>query len=286
MTPAPSDAAGAFCAAEVRNHDFERYASTLFLPPDARRALLALYAFNVEIVRIRDQVSQPLPGEIRMQWWTDMLAGAGHGDVADNPVVAELLAAIGKYDLPAEQLVRLVDEHQFDLYNDPMPAIADLDGYLGNTAGTMFALAARVLGHSSNEIDHLAHHAGVACGIARLIATFPADAARRQLYLPLEICVANGSSADEVFAGKSTPAIRKALDQVIALAREHLDLALELLADSPTMVRPAFLPLATARRNLDRAAQPDFDFLALHVNSRLRTLWTLWRAARAAPFKT
>ena len=59
-----------------------------------RRALLALYAFNVEIVRVRDQVSQPLPGEIRLQWWSDMLAGQAHGGVEGNPVAAELLRAI------------------------------------------------------------------------------------------------------------------------------------------------------------------------------------------------
>ena len=76
----------------MRSHDFVRYASALFVPAEERRALLALYAFNVEIFRIRDQVSQPLPGEIRMQWWTDLLAGTAHGGVEGNPVAAELLA--------------------------------------------------------------------------------------------------------------------------------------------------------------------------------------------------
>jgi len=67
-----SDAA--FCADLVRTHDFPRYASTLFIDTEARRALLALYAFNAEISRVRDSVSQPLAGEVRMQWWTDVLA--------------------------------------------------------------------------------------------------------------------------------------------------------------------------------------------------------------------
>jgi len=74
----------AFCADVVRGHDFVRYASTLFTPADQRRGLLALYAFNVEIGRIRDQVSQPLPGEIRLQWWTDMLAGQGRHQDQDQ----------------------------------------------------------------------------------------------------------------------------------------------------------------------------------------------------------
>src|ERR1700742_3463156 len=104
--------AAAYCADLVRSHDFARYASTLFVPSAARRALLALYAFNVEIFRVRDQVTQPLPGEIRMQWWTDLLAGAAHGGVEGNPVAAELMWATRAHGLPAEPLSRLIDERQ------------------------------------------------------------------------------------------------------------------------------------------------------------------------------
>ena len=76
MTGAGGNGAAAEYSAElVRAHDFIRYASTLFVPAAQRRALLAIYAFNVEISRVREQVSQPLPGEMRLQWWSDMLAG-------------------------------------------------------------------------------------------------------------------------------------------------------------------------------------------------------------------
>ena len=122
--------AAAFCADLVRNHDFENYAATLFAPIHCRRALLALHAFNVEIIRVREQITQPLPGEIRLQWWTDVLAGAGHGGVEGNPVAAELLLAIRDHGLPVERLSRLIEEHQFDLYNDPMPDMTTLERYL------------------------------------------------------------------------------------------------------------------------------------------------------------
>src|SRR6202000_3467184 len=109
----------AFCADLVRTHDFPRYASTLFVPAELRRALLALYAFNVEITRVRLLVSQALPGEIRLQWWTDMLAGAGHGSVEGNPVAAELLRAIQNRHLPIDRLLRVIGEAQFDLSETP-----------------------------------------------------------------------------------------------------------------------------------------------------------------------
>ena len=143
---ATSKEAAAFCADLVRTHDFARYAATLFLPQTQRCALLSIYAFNVEISRVRDQVSQPLPGEIRMQWWTDMLTGAGHGDVEGNPVAAELLRTTGEFRLPAEPLLRLIEEHQFDLYNDPMPSMAALEGYVTETSSALFSLGARIFG--------------------------------------------------------------------------------------------------------------------------------------------
>ena len=280
---APRDSAG-FCADLVRSHDFARYASTLFLPAAQRPALLALYAFNVEISRVREQVSQPLPGEMRLQWWTDMLAGAGHGGVEGNPVAAGLLLAIRSFRLPVDRLSRLIDEHQFDLYNDPMPTKAALEGYVNETSSALFSLGAAIAGRQSDAIEHLARHAGLAQGIAEVIAALPLDASRRQLFVPLQLLESHGSGMEEVFAGKQTPKLRAALDQLIGEAREHLQAAFELLAEAPPEVRPVFLPLALARRDLTRMARADTDPFAPHVASRLRTLWTLWRASRSGVF--
>src|SRR5450631_2441004 len=243
-----------FCAELVRSHDFARYASTLFVPSAQRRALLAVYAFNVEIFRVREQVSQPLPGEIRLQWWTDMLDGAGHGGVEGNPVAAELKLAILDCGLPVERLSRLIDEHQFDLYNDPMPTMAALEGYINETASALFSLGAAIAGWQSPEIEHLARHAGLAQGIAQVMAALPLDASRRQLFVPLQLLQQHGIGIEEVFAGKETPKLRAALDQLIGEAQEHLKTALALMASVPPEVRPVFLPLALVARDLKRMA--------------------------------
>lgn len=284
MTSADKDAA-AFCADLVRSHDFARYASTLFVPAEERRALLALHAFNVEISRVRDQVSQPLPGEIRMQWWTDLLAGAGHGGVEGNPVASELSAAIRAYGLPTEPMSRLIDEHQFDLYNDPMPTLAALEGYVHETASALFALAARILAPPSAEIEHLARHAGFAEGFVHVIASLPRDAARRQLFLPLQFLQGQGIGMEEVFSGKQTSKLRAAIDQLLGEARAHLQTAEELLAQVPVGVRPAFLPLVLVRHDIARMSRADNDPFVIQARSRLSTLWTLWRASRSRQFK-
>jgi phytoene synthase len=275
-----------FCAQLMRAHDFARYASTLFVPAAQRRALVAVYAFNVEISRVREQVSQPLPGEIRLQWWTDMLAGAGHGGVEGNPVAAELLLAIRSWRLPVERLSRLIDEHQFDLYNDPMPTKAALEGYINDTSSALFSLAARIAGRQSDEIEHLARHAGLAQGIAQVMAALPLDASRRQLFVPLQLLESHGSGMEEVFAGKETPKVRAALDQLVGEAREHLQTAFRLLEGAPPEVRPVFLPLALVAHDLKRMARADSDPFIPRVTSRFRTLWTLWRASRSRHFRT
>lgn len=278
------DADAAFCAELVRACDFDRYASTLFVQAEARRALLALYAFSVEIARVREQVSQPLPGEIRLQWWSDMLAGAGHGGVEGNPVAAELLRAIAAHDLSREPLSRLIEAHQFDLYHDPTPDVAALQAYLVDTTATLFALGARVIGDASEASDHLARHAGLAQGIARAIAALPFDAARRQLFVPLQLLERHGSGIEDVFARQATPQLRAALDELIGEARAHLDTASELLSETPANWRPLFLPLVLVRRDLEQMSRKHTDPFAPRGRSRLRTLWTLWRASRSPPF--
>jgi phytoene synthase len=277
--------AAEFCAQLVRSHDFARYASTLFMPADQRRTLLAVYAFNVEISRVRELVSQPLPGEMRLQWWTDMLTGAGHGGVEGNPVAAELKLAIHNWRLPVERLSRLIEEHQFDLYNDPMPTMAALEGYINDTSSALLSLGAGIAGWQSPEIEHLARHAGLAQGIAQTMAALPLDASRRQLFVPLQLLESHGSGMEEVFSGKQTPKLRAALDQLVGDAREHLDTALTLLPDAPPQVRPVFLPLALAARELERMSRADTDPFMARATSRLRTLWTLWRASQSRAFR-
>ncbi len=286
MSSADGNKASAdFCAQLVRTHDFARYASTLFVPAAQRRGLLAIYAFNVEISRVREQVSQPLPGEMRLQWWTDMLADSGHGGIEGNPVAAELKLAIRNWRLPVERLSRLIDEHRFDLYNDPMPTMAALESYVNDTSSALFSLGAGIAGNQSDKTEHLARHAGFAQGFAQVLAALPLDASRRQLFVPLQLLQQHGSSMEEVFAGRETPRLRAALDRLIHELRGHLKTAFALLANVPPPVRPVFLPLVPVRRDLARMLRADNNPFMPHAMSRFRTLWMLWRASRSKEFR-
>jgi 15-cis-phytoene synthase len=285
MTASEEDkAAAGHCAELVRTHDFVRYTSALFAPAPERRALLALYAFNVEICRVHTQVSQPLPGELRLQWWRDMLGGSGHGGVEGNPVAAELLLAIRSYRLPVERLSRLIEEHQFDLYNDPMPTMAALEGYINDTSSALFSLAAAVMGPPSGEVEHLARHAGLAQGIAQLMASLPLDASQRRLFVPQQVLAKHGCDPEDVFLGKQTPKLRGSLDDMLSEAHTHLDTAYTLLTSVAPEVRPAFLPLAQVKRDLALLMRADNDPFVMRPPSRFKTLWALWRASHSRAF--
>lgn len=269
----------AFCALDVRERDFERYALTLFVAPKHRRALLALYAFNAEVSRVRDMVSQPLPGEIRLQWWADALAGKEHGEVGGNPIAAELLRAVEAYGLPRDALERLIEAHRFDLYDEPIPSLEHLEGYARQTHGTVLALSARVLGGDASHVEALAREAGIALGIVRAINVLPLHASRRQFYLPADLVAQFQVRVEDVFAGTPSAALRELIGHLHGVARAHHDAAMRLLTSVAPTAQPAFLQLSLLRQQLE-AGVPQDPF-RVPERSRLRTLWTMWRAKKS-----
>src|SRR6202020_2622800 len=115
-------------------------------PAGARPHLYALTAFSYEVGRLREITRTPLAGEMRLQWWREALIGEGRGEVAGHPVAAALIDTIGKFHLPMQPFDDLLAARTFDLYDDPMPSLNDLEGYGGETSSVLFRLGALILG--------------------------------------------------------------------------------------------------------------------------------------------
>lgn len=235
----------AHLAGLLRETDRERYLTVLYAPPEKRAALIALYAFNVEIAAIRDKVREPMAGEIRLQWWRDALV-AGTGMHTGNPAADALHDVIETHQLPRSAFERLLAARIFDLYDDPMPDRTSLEGYCGETASTIIQLAALILDRDrASEWSDAAGHAGCAQAMTGLLRLLPLHRARGQCFLPAEMLAAAGSSRDDLIAGEDRGALPRAVTAMTALAREHFD-AFEGHAGSlPQSLLPAFLPLAT-----------------------------------------
>jgi 15-cis-phytoene synthase len=271
----------AHCEALVRAADRDRFLATLFAPGEHRDALFALYAFNVEITRVREVAREPLAGEIRLQWWSDVLSGAGSGEVAAYPEAAALLASMARYHLPAERFEALIAARRFDLYDEPMATLADLEAYADGASSGLIALAAQVLLRGGEpDIGALCHHAGVAHAIAGLLKAFPVHAARGQLFLPLEVLQRHGASRQDVAGGQATQQLRAAFGELRERAHHHLCEAQALLAAAPAVVLPALLPVALAAPTLARMERRDYDSFVPVELAPWRRQWLIWRAAR------
>ena len=271
----------AHCEALVRAADMDRFIAALFAPAEHRGALHALYAFNIEIARVREIIHEPLAGEIRLQWWSDAIAGQAAGDIQSNPVAAALLAVVARYRLPVEPLTDLIAARRFDLYDESMRRQADFNEYAGATSAGLFALAARILECDDMPgLDPLARHAGLGYAIAGLLKAFPVHAARGQLYVPVEVLEHHGAHRQDFSARQVTPELRAALADMRLQAREHLAQAAGLADGVPAATLPAFLPAALVRPVLDRMQRRDYDpFVPIELMP-WRRQWLLWRAAR------
>jgi phytoene synthase len=238
-------------AAAVRAADPDRYLSVLYAPAPLRDDLLALYAFNAEIASIRDRVREPLPGEIRLQWWRDVLAA--QEERTGHPVADALLLAIRRRGLPTAAFMALLDARVFDLYDDPMPSRTDLEGYCGEVAGSLLQLAALILApDAARDAADMAGHAGCAQAIAGLLQNLALHRARGQCFVPLDVLSAAGTDRDGFLAGTDAAANLRAVAAMAALARQHLRSFEAAARTMPAALAPAYLPLEISRLVLAR----------------------------------
>jgi 15-cis-phytoene synthase len=180
-----------------------------------------------------------MAGEIRLQWWRDALERPGSGEAKANPVAAALLDTIIRFRLPVERLIALVEARAFDLYNDPMPTLAALEAYASHTSSALIELAARILGGDRIDASDAARHAGVAYAIAGLLRAFPLHAARGRLFIPLELLERHGAKAEDVLAGRATPALSAALTELRQAARGHFQAYRDSAGAIPARVAPS-----------------------------------------------
>ena len=227
------------CEETVRGADYDRYIAALFARAGVRPHLFALYAFNHEIAKTAETVSQPMAGQIRLQWWRDAIGGLCARQTRDHPVVRALEETIREHDLPQMLFDRMIDAREMDLEEMPFPGMASLEAYADATSGNVMRVAARILG-AGDGLDSVAREAGVAYAIAGLLRALPYQAAGRRLMLPAAALRAAGVSPEEIFAGKASAGLSAVFSQMAGAARAHLGAARDMPA--PRRFLPALLP--------------------------------------------
>ena len=274
------------CFDLVRAGDKDRFLASLFAPEAARKHLHALYAFNIEVSRIPELVSDASIGEIRYQWWLDTIDAIYRGVEQQHPVAQSLAAAIEVGDLPKHALQNLVKAKIFDLYADPMQSMTDLEGYLGETSSALIQMASLVLGRDEAfESAEAAGLAGVAYGLAGLMRSLPRHRAMARCYVPLDLLKQRDASAADVIANENEASLNIVLSELREKIRLRLDQARKLSRTIKPSVMPAFLHVSLTEAYLKKLNGALGNVLKTGAEIALwRKQWILWKSAKAESF--
>jgi phytoene synthase len=265
----------------VRRHDHDRFATVLFAAAAQREALFALYAFNYEIARVREIVSEVMLGRIRLQWWRETLDAVYAGGVVRRHVVAlPLAAAIRERGLSRGPFERLIEARERDLYAAPPATLAELETYADDSSAALIELALEVLGVRGAELAGVARGVGIAYGLAGLLRAMAVRARAGHPTIPQALAAECGLDPDDYAALRATPALRAATEAIAAAASGHLAASRAGRAHVPRPALPALLPAVTATvvlKRLRRAGYDPFDPVLAAADPLLA-----WRFAGAA----
>ncbi len=266
----------------LRATDRDRYISVLFAPKKKRRALAALYAFNVEVSRIREIVHDPLIGEIRLRWWYDSIA---HGEIQksnNNPILDDLLAAMALFDLPKTAFLRYCNAQILDLYHNPIETLHDLKFYWGETASILLQLSCQILApNRTQDFTDACEHGGIAQGLSGVLRLLSFMQSRYHYYLPADVLKAVGVERRDLESHRvSNEQEYHIIEAMVALSRDHYTKFYERSNALPRMLKPAFLPLAIIPASLQRAQQ--LGAAVFQESATLPLIWRYWIITWAA----
>jgi phytoene synthase len=254
----------AHCAAQAREFDRDRYLAALFAPDEVRPDLFALYAFNLEIAKIREIVSEPMLGRMRLQWWRDAIDavydGAPHGGAPPHhPVALALAEAIPRHELSRHLFERLIQARELELEETGFATLSQLVAYAEGSSGALSQLAIQTLGGAGEDAQTAARHAGIAWGLAGLLRAVPFHAAQRRCTLPRDLLESEGLGAGDLFLASGNDGLNRVVARIALEARSHIAAARELHALVPPAARAALLPLVLADADLARLARRNYD---------------------------
>ena len=268
-----------WCGAALRGASRDRWLAALFAPAAARPHLHALWLFAQEVASLRDKIAQPMAGEVRLQYWRDILERRDHGETGGNPLGLALRDTIKSCGLPAAPFVTLIEAHLFDVYDDAMPDIAALEAYCGETASAIIRLACLILaGGSDPGGAEAAGHAGIAVRITSLLQELPRSSARGQVFLPADVLARHRLAPQDILARRDSPELRAALAELRAMARRHADQAHAAMGLNRVLIAPAFLGLPVAELHLRQMERRDYAPFAQRIEvPQWRRQWAMWR---------
>jgi phytoene synthase len=251
-----------YCADQVRRGDNDRYLTALHAPAARREALFALYAFNIEVAKTRETVSEPMIGQIRLQWWREAIDEAYSGKVRDHAVLRPLAAAIEAHDLSRGHFDALIDAREFDLTEEPPETLEALIDYTRDTSSALIQLALEALGIGEGAAHDAARPVGIAWGLTGLLRAAAFHARAKRQYLPEALMQSAGADRADLFELRGGPALANVARAMAEEAHRQLSAGRAYRRDIPRAAIPALLPATLTEIYLKRLARQEHDVIA------------------------
>ncbi|MGB4467700.1 MAG: presqualene diphosphate synthase HpnD [Azovibrio sp.] len=254
------------------------YYSFLFLPPERRKAIMALYAFCREVDDVVDECEDPALASTKLAWWRQEVDRLADGQ-PQHPVCQALQAAGKQFNLPREQLLEIIDGMEMDLQQSRYLDFKGLSLYCYRVASVVGLLAAEIFGIKDRQTLKYAHDLGMAFQLTNIIRDIGEDARRGRIYIPMDELKQFNVPAADILNGRYSDNFTALMQFQMARAGRYYDQALaQLPAIDRKSQRPGLI-MAAIYRTLLREIEAE-NFQVLHQRIALtpvRKLWIAWK---------
>jgi phytoene synthase len=267
-----------YCQRKAAQSGSSFYYSFLFLPPERRRAITALYAFCREVDDVVDECADPDVAGAKLAWWRQEI-GALEAGSPQHPVTQALAPLARTYGITRERLGEIIDGMEMDLRQSRYADLAALERYCYHVAGVVGLLAAGIFGYANPQTLEYAKALGTAFQLTNIVRDVGEDARKNRIYLPLEDLARFGVPAADILNRRHTDAFTRLMAFQVERAETRYTSALALLpAEDARAQRPGLVMAAIYRTLLAEIRSDGYHVLDHRVAlTPIRKLWIAWK---------
>ena len=267
-----------YCQEKAARSGSSFYYAFLFLPPERRRAITALYAFCREVDDVVDETTESSVARMKLAWWRTQVDALYRGETT-HPVMKALAPHVETFDIQERQLYAVIEGMEMDLDHDRYQTWAALRKYCWHAAGVVGEMSAAIFGPATPQTQEYARELGTAFQLTNIIRDVGDDARRGRIYLPQEDLDRYGVTINEIMQGMYTDRYMQLMKFQTERARNHYRAAMKALPDSERRAqRPGLMMAAIYATLLDEIERDGWHVLDQRISlTPIRKFWLAWR---------
>ena len=267
-----------YCQLRAAPPGADLYYCTLYLAPQQRQALIALYAFQHEIGDIVRNCIDIEPARAKLAWWR-MQTAALYQQHPDHPVTKALAQALQHVPIPQEHLQEIIDGFETDINRGRYDDFKTLEHYCHRVSSMVSLIASNILGGNGTRTAKFAHEIGLASRLADIVCDVGLDARHGRIYLPLDELQQFGVSEDDILNARQSDKTALLLAFQVKRINNLYEHALSLLPAEEKKSQRVLLAMAALQRGvLDEIVRDAYRVLDRSLSlTPLRKLWIVTR---------